>query len=57
MLKKNESLNARSIEEETLPCLTNRSEAQGEESSLVAIKVYEKFKMNKDPHKFKNIRK
>jgi serine/threonine protein kinase len=23
----------------------------------VAIKVYEKFKMNKDPHKFKNIRK
>ena len=24
---------------------------------MVAIKVYEKFKMNKDPHKFKNIRK
>ena len=23
----------------------------------MAIKVYEKFKMNKDPHKFKNIRK
>jgi len=23
----------------------------------VAIKVYEKFKMNRDPHKFKNIRK
>lgn len=45
LLSENVSLNASEL---------NETKA---EETLYAIKVYEKFKMNKDPTKFKNIRK
>ena len=43
--------NKQTIEQEQSP------QVSVPEEKLYAIKVYEKFKMNKDPTKFKNIRK